>query len=449
MIKKISLLLCCVLASFSCALASIDDSTSSDSTVANSSDTTTASTDGSSSSGEVTAPEPTTPAGEPAPALKDWSVLIYLSPNGWGNFAIKQIDEAVSGICDETTNVLVCCRLTNKYASLWQLTHDGMVQCDPIKEVESDADRLTRLMQMLIEQYPAQKYALILNGDSTGLVDFVYDGEQKKWVESEFTGQTRGVLLNDKLGTQLTTTELLDVMNMVSQIRGGKLDLLVADTSFMGGLELAAAFGDSVAIYLAAQSHQYLAGFSYETLFGTLAQTGVSAARLGAAVATASATQFNDGGSYPKFKSFSVTDCAAAQSLLNDFISFINDLNLTLALDDRLAAEVYATSLSLKRELRNNYYVDFVAWLTQVRAILVSYAAVFHTDLAERIASIDGLIAGMSTVVLTNAAVDGVAMCGLSLCCPKKIGSFPLDLWNPWHQFIQTSIDTASCEECV
>lgn len=430
MLKKISLLLCCVLASFSYVTASTDEATSSDATAETSSNTT-------GSVSEATA------------ELKEWSVLIYLSPNGWGNFAIKQIDEAVSGICDETTNVLVCCRLTNKYASLWQLTHDGMVQCEPIKEVESDADRLTRLMQLLIEQYPAQKYALILNGDSTGLVDFVYDSEQKKWVESEFSGQTRGVLLNDKLGTQLTTTELLDVMNTVSQIRGGKLDLLVADTSFMGGLELAAALSDSVAIYLAAQSHQYLAGFSYETLFGTLAQSGVSAATLGATVATASATQFSDGGSYPKFKSFSVTDCVAARSLWSDFISFVEDFNLTLALDDRLAAEIYATSLSLKRELCGNYYVDFVAWLTQLRAILVSYAAVFHTDLAARIAAVDRLIDGVSTVVLTNAVADGVATCGLSLCYPKKIGSFSLDLWNPWHQFIQTSIDVVACEECV
>lgn len=374
------------------------------------------------------------------PALKEWSVLMYGVPVDAARFAIKNIDDAMAGVSDATTSTVLCCDLWKQYASLWQISSQAVTQLAPILEQEAHSVRIARLMDFLKTQYPAQKYALIVQGGGAAFVDHAWDAQTTSW--AGHTGIRRGILYNDMDGTYLSLSDLVLTLTTVSNGLGRKLDLFVADAGYMTGLELVTAFSDSVQVYVAPESQQYLAGFKYKPLFQALAVPGATAADVAAAIVQTSAAYYNDLTAQlaqPATQCYAAIDCAQISRLWNTFNDFMTQLNALLATRSSLAASVYQIRPSLGLAGLSCCYVDCVQWLKTVQPLLAAQSD--DTDVLSLSVQIPSLVAQFqSACASVLAGADAGATHGLMLCYPQaKPGIFTVNQAGSWNQFVNAS----------
>jgi len=374
------------------------------------------------------------------PVQKEWSVLMYGVPVDAARFAIKNIDDAMSGVSDVTTSTVLCCDLWTKYASLWQISSQAITQLTPLLEPETHSDRIVRLMNLLMTQYPAQKYALIIQGGGAGFVDHVWDAQTGSW--SGHTGLRRGILYNDIDGTYLSFSDMVSMLAMVSNGLGKKVDLFVADAGYMTGFELITALSDSVRIYVAPEGKQFLAGFKYKPLFQALAVSGATAADVGAAIVQSSGAYYNERAaelSVAATHCYAAVDCAQISSVWSSFTSFMTELNRLLALRPTLALSIYQLRLNLGLAGLACCYVDCVQWLTMVQALLAAQSD--DIEMLNVAAMVPALTAQFQNACLSFlAGADAGVTNGMMLSYPQKNpGVFMVNQAGPWNQFVNAS----------
>ncbi|MDQ5890563.1 MAG: Peptidase clostripain [Candidatus Dependentiae bacterium] len=378
----------------------------------------------------------------------EWAVLLYAVPETWGTYAMKNLDDAMTGICDDTTVAFACCNLSPNYWTLWQLFDGSLSQLERFIGPESHATRITRLMNSMVQQYPAKKYALILSGNGFGLANMVYDFGAKKWVAP---GEKRAMLYNDNEGACLTNSEMIAALTAVRTVLGRNLDVLIADANSMMCAEIAAALSECVDIYVAPQSCQYISGFRYDLLFEALAGEAASSIDFARSIVGDSGEYYN---SFPPeegfgcyqgnryFHSYAAVDCAQAGVLWKRFQLFMGALNGVLAQDQVLAGTMYRLRAGLTPSSFDACYVDFSVWLNHVRAVLAANTT--SANVFSLVAESDDLLLWLrSSVLSTSIGYEAGDVRGISLCYPETDGFLMLNPADPWHQFIVASMARA------
>ncbi len=377
---------------------------------------------------------------ETTPVLKEWSVLMYGVPVDAARFAIKNIDDAMSGISDTATNAVLCCDLWTKYAALWQISSQTITQLTPILEPETHSARITRLMNFLMTQYPAKKYALVVQGGGSAFVDHVWDAQSNSW--SGHSGMRRGILYNDIDGTYFSLSDLVSTLTTISNGLGRKLDLFVADAGYMTGLELVMALSDSVQVYVAPESKQFLAGFKYKPLFEALAVPGATATDVGTAIVQSSSDYYNGRSAetaIPATHCYAAIDCGKVSNIWRYFGDFMTQLNALLALRPALAMSVYQLRDDLGLLGLKCCYVDSIQWLEVTQVLLAAQSD--DADVLALSAEITPLKAQFQSACLSLAAGAGAGvMNGMMLSYSQaNPGAFMVNQAGPWNQFVNAS----------
>lgn len=373
----------------------------------------------------------------PAQSLKAWSVLMYGVPADAGRFTMKNIDDAMSGLCNNTTNAIVCCDLVTDYASLWQLSSKSLIQLDPITSSESHRARIVRLMQLLVTQYPAQQYALIINGGSAGYIDHIWDANAGDWCgHSEVR---KGILFEPRDNTFLPLADFVTTLTNVSDVLGKKLDLFVADAGYMTGLELVTAVSDSVNVYVAPESRQYLAGFRYKALFEALAVSGASAIDIGMAIVTSAAAYYNQLAP-AGVQCYATLDCNRVRATWNAFTTFMMELNSVLASRPALALDVYKVRVDIGLPHLACCYIDSAQWLSGVQSVISAQQN--DNEVTNLLSVIDDLLGQINASVLSLAKGSGAgALSGLLLSYSQtNHGIFLVNQAGPWNQFVNGAV---------
>jgi len=367
---------------------------------------------------------------------KEWSILVYGVPIDAARYALKNIDDAMSGASDEATNILWCSNLWNSYASLWQVSSHALVQLDPLLEPETHLARITRLMNMLSEQYPAKKYALIMQGGGAGFIDHMWDPLTKSW--SAHSGVRRGALCNDQNGSFISPADMVSAVVAVSSNLGKKLDVLIADAGNMTSLEFVTAVSDSVEVYMAPASEQYVSGFRYEPLFEAFGSFSTSA-EIGIAGVQSSGAFYNTlvpGGS----QCFVAIECGLVASAWDAFTNFMTQFNALLQTNTSLATSIYKIRSSVGVAGLECCYVDAAQWLEQVQQVLEAQSD--NNGALTLGATIPALKAQLSALCLARSAGAGAAAVGgVLLCYPTTVPTiFAINQAGPWNQFVNASL---------
>jgi hypothetical protein len=138
-----------------------------------------------------------------------------------------------------------------------------------------DPDTLAEFAVWGVENYPAEKYALVIWNHGWG------------W-DLMVTGGTKGVASDEGTGNDISVArgELAEALSAVTDAIGGPLDMLGMDACLMGSWEVGYAAAPYAEIYVGSQATEGLDGWAYDTSMADLvADPEMDAATLGEVIA--------------------------------------------------------------------------------------------------------------------------------------------------------------------
>lgn len=214
----------------------------------------------------IASPQPKTSrlaAASPPSTKKAWTVMVYMAGNNLESFALNDFLEMASVGSTQDVNVVVQLDRTAQYAGTaaddtrfgdWSDTRRGLVQAgdqpsslwgESVGEQDmGNPQTLQDFVDWSVNHYTADHYALVLWGHGDG--------------------QT--VAFDDISHDGIRASELSTVLSQMPQ----KLDVLGADSCFMGNVEFAYQIQDHASVLVASQEDELGTGWTYDTLLQDL-----------------------------------------------------------------------------------------------------------------------------------------------------------------------------------
>lgn len=208
----------------------------------------------------------------------EWSMLVYIAAdNNLAPYATYNINDMSSGLATTTgLNVLVQWdKPSDKNTWRYKIIPGGKIDAGTLTGSEmgyNPAKEMVDSMKWVVNNYPANKYALILWNHGSGIEDFLPGSRsvesiltnQSNWLKflpSEFSW--RGILYDDSQSTCCTNQGLTLALGQIKQLIGHNIDLIAMDACLMAMTEIAYQIKDSVNLFVGSQQTIPGYGFPY------------------------------------------------------------------------------------------------------------------------------------------------------------------------------------------
>ena len=184
---------------------------------------------------------------------KKWTFLVFVNgDNDLDEYAWGDLVEAKrSGSTEDVNIIFQIDRSDGRPCRRFYIEKENAVLIENMGEVDmGDYQVLTQFFQWGMQNYPAEKYALIIWNHGTG------------WVKTREVSML-GISYDDQSGNYITTAQLELAMTEISQSLGRKLDLLVFDACLMQMLEIAWPLRQTVDVMVGSEEVVPYDGFDY------------------------------------------------------------------------------------------------------------------------------------------------------------------------------------------
>jgi len=207
-------------------------------------------------------------------SVKEWTFMVYLdADNNLEAYGINDFLEMASVGSTDNINIVVQFDRISGYDSRydnWYTTKRYLVEQGMVPDEESalldlgeanmgDPQTLIDFVTWGIDNYPAQKYCVVLWDHGSG------------WMDGPGQPIYKGVCEDWSSGDVLTTLELKPAMNVISNHIGSDLDILGFDACLMAMIEVEYQVHNSVDIVVASEEIEPGPGWPYDDFLSTLA----------------------------------------------------------------------------------------------------------------------------------------------------------------------------------
>lgn len=238
---------------------------------------------------------------------KKWTVLIYIQAcNNLDSFAKNNLDGMMATGSNDDINILVEYQKPTSRSQMgnsWRyhvapgkLVADEIVSRPPIQrdrdqkiDAETVGNEVFDSMSWAVNNYPAEKYALIFWNHGLGVLDPRWDMIQPPYMKQptwrtpllEPTRATRnkiaserGILFDEERQTYMTNAELRKTLKRISDdlLNGKKIEVVGMDACLMGMFEVVYQIKEYTHHFVASQEFEFAQGWSYGPLMRRLAQ---------------------------------------------------------------------------------------------------------------------------------------------------------------------------------
>lgn len=200
-----------------------------------------------------------------------WTMLVYIAAdNSLADYALYNMNDMSAGLtASKDLNVLVQWdKPEDNITWRYKITPGGMIEVGSIKAEMgyNPANELTASMRWAIQNYPANRYALVLWNHGSGIEDFYPAAvkgvvNQSRWLGLISSLPERGILYDDSQETCLTNQGLTGVLTQVKKMLGRNLDLIAMDACLMAMTEVAYQMNGLVNLFVGSQ--QTIPGYGY------------------------------------------------------------------------------------------------------------------------------------------------------------------------------------------
>ncbi len=222
----------------------------------------------------------------------EWTFMVFVAgDNNLEDAALGDVNEMERVGSTDQVNILVQLDRSRSYTSAdgdwsgsrrYRIEQDsstnsiGSTVLEDLGSTDSgDPDTLAEFATWGIQNYPAERYALVIWNHGWG------------W-DLTIAGGTKGVASDDGTGNDISVArgELAEALATVTGAIGAPLDLLGMDACLMGSWEVGYAAAPYADTYVASQASEGLDGWAYDTAMADLiADPTMSAATLGGFIA--------------------------------------------------------------------------------------------------------------------------------------------------------------------
>ncbi len=217
------------------------------------------------------------PTPSPAPTKATWTVLVYLcSDNNLQPFDYQDVKEMEEIGSTEDVNIVIQWdrKNTDSYAD-WdgcrryyvKKDEEGSneIQSELVEEMGNvnmgDPDTLIEFVEWGMENYPADKYAVILWNHGDG------------WRDRSPVSVVKGICQDDTSGDYLSLPEVHEAFDTIYKDKGKKIDLIGMDACLMGMLEVAYSVKDYGKYIVFSEASEPGSGWAYDGFLRDLADT--------------------------------------------------------------------------------------------------------------------------------------------------------------------------------
>jgi len=227
-----------------------------------------------------------------------WTLVnIMQASNDLESFAYRNIREMMRWGSNEHVNILVDFHKAGDKSWRYRIEkgYCSVEEVCPRSKNASIAEEIKATMRWAIQEYPAERYALILSNHGLGCIDVATDdvgpsghsfragqrgiseaaeeeGELVTRATRNLIPSDRGILFDDERRISLSNTELHDTLQTIStQMLGGrKMDLVGMDACLMGMIEIACQVEPYAHYFVASEEFEFAQGWAYGDIFEAL-----------------------------------------------------------------------------------------------------------------------------------------------------------------------------------
>ena len=206
-----------------------------------------------------------------------WTVLVYMdADNSLASYASYNMNDMSAGLASlNGINLLVQWnKPNNKETWRCEIIPGGSVDAGsfPIEMGANPSTELVKSMQWIVNNYPADQYALILWDHGSGVEDFYPDAARNivrsisnnfRWLNLLPSFPSRGVLYDDEEQTCLTNPGLVSALIQIKKLLGKNLDLIAMDACLMAMVEVTYQMKGLVNLFVGSQQTVPGNGYPY------------------------------------------------------------------------------------------------------------------------------------------------------------------------------------------
>jgi hypothetical protein len=189
---------------------------------------------------------------------KDWTFIFYgAADNDLGFHISSDIGEIEKVGSTEDVNMVAFLDTARRGAKRMYIEKDVDSEENSrsysLGEVDSgDPETLIEFASWTIENFPAEKYALVINSHGSGV--------------------DRSTAFDHKTENSISTEELGMALNKISELTGKRLDLVGTDACLMQTIEMVVEIAESVQVYVANAKQSVASGWHYTEIMSKLVE---------------------------------------------------------------------------------------------------------------------------------------------------------------------------------
>ncbi len=233
---------------------------------------------------------------------KEWTLAVFMNAdNNLDPFGDEDVAEmARVGSNDHLNVVVLHDRQGVGQAGRTTLEYIEPGKVNVVAELEEtdmgDYRNLVGFMKTVKEQFPAEKYAMVVWNHGAG------------WKTNGLPAY-RGISFDETSGTHITTEEMGQAVKEISENLGGQIDVLISDACLMQMAEVAYPCIPFTRFIVGSEETEPAKGAPYDDILREWKE-GITPAELSGLWARAFAASYNEGSQGKDFATQSVIDCA-------------------------------------------------------------------------------------------------------------------------------------------
>lgn len=315
-------------------------------------------------------------------AKKPWTILVFAAAdNNLRDFAPRNQKQMSIVGSNDTVNMLMHMDIrlsgNKKMSRRYYIDKNNPIPVEITEKNPMDSGDPATLIsacRWAIEEYPADKYMLVLWNHGTGIIDpygrrqfdtnfmFHYNAETNNFELDRTIGfidliealDDRGICWDDSTGNYLTNQKLEQALNEIvtNQLKGQKLDIIAFDACLMSMLEVAEITKRYAKIQVSSQEVEPGPGWKYDEALSIFNTSNPDKKDVAINIVNAFAKAYKPNGNHPGFIDF--TQSALDLTAIEELEKNVNELAdiLIRALDSDKAL-VYKNMIGNSRAKKN------------------------------------------------------------------------------------------------
>ena len=201
---------------------------------------------------------------------KDWTVMVFMNAdNNLSSYGVEDLEEATEAGSSEHANIVFQVDLAHgEPCRRYYIEQGEALLLEDLGEIDmGQMSSVIDFVQMCKEDYPAEKYLLIMWNHGSG------------WRRTRNNPDIRGISFDEESGNYINTLELAEGMREIKTILGKKLDILAFDACLMQMVEVAWAVKDTADLMIASEQTEPVGGYYYKDAFEILGRESSPSAK--------------------------------------------------------------------------------------------------------------------------------------------------------------------------